>query len=522
MKIFNLKSNLISNFFKKNILFKYISSFQAYIKNIRNFVNIKKKLIDNFKQFYEKKFKINYLIFIISIIFFYYLIYLSFPGILHNKSDQNYFTDLLKKQYALEFALTPEINYSILPKPHFQINDVKIFNKKKDFQKEIAEIKRIKIYIFQNNFFKKKNLEIKSVELIQANFFIDKFDIPFFKSFFRKGFSERPMAIKRANLFYQDINKGTISFLNLKKVNINYNNKIKQDILISEGDIYNIPFNISWKQDKNKLEQTTNIKFKKIKLHISNFIKLDKKGEKNKLQIYLNRSRYIINYNLKDNIIEFLSDNSFIGNDKLTFSGKIFSDPFNFNVRSSLDSLKLKKLFANSIFLKEILSDDFILNENFNGKINFEVKKLEKNPLFNKLSLNANFVGKTLDLSYSSFINDKIANLNLKKGVLYEDNNDLIFRGNFDFIINDLKKFNNKFVIPKKNRINLKKINFEVIINLTNSDFKILKIINDSYKENEFEQIDELIYEFNSGGIKISNWIEFKNFTNKIISTYSG
>ena len=39
-----------------------------------------------------------------------------------------------------------------------------------------------------------------------------------------------------------------------------------------------------------------------------------------------------------------------------------------------------------------------------------------------------------------------------------------------------------------------------------------------AFKENEFEQIDELIYEFNSGGIKISNWIEFKNFTNKIIS----
>ena len=522
MKIFNLKSNLISNFFKKNILIKNITRFFENIKNIGNFVNIKKKIIDNFKQFYEKKFKFNYLIFIISIIFFYYLVYLSFPGILHNKSDQNYFTNLLKTQYGLEFALTPEINYSILPKPHFQINDARIFNKKKDFQKEIAEIKKIKIYIFQNNFFKKKKLKIKSVELIQTNFFFNKFDIPFLKSFFRKGFSERPMYVRSANLFYQDINKGTVSFLNLNKVYINYNDKIKQDILISEGDIYNVPFNISWKQDKNRLEQITNLKFKKIKLQVSNVTKLNSKGERNKLQIYLNRSRYIVNYDLKHNFIEFLSDNSFIGNDKFTFSGKIFSDPFNFNVESSLDSLKLKQLFSNSIFLREIFSNDFILNENFNGKINFEVKKLEKNPLFNKLNLNANFVGKTLDLSYSSFINDKIANLNLKKGLLYEDKNDLIFRGNFDFIINDLKKFNNKFVIPKKNRINLKKINFEVIINLTNSDFKILKIINDNYKENEFEQIDELIYEFNSGGIKISNWIEFKNFTNKIISTYSG
>ena len=87
MKIFNLNSNLISNFFKRNILIKNITRFFENIKNIRNFVNIK-KIIDSFRQFYQKKFKINYLIFILSIIFFYYLIYLSFPGILHNKSDQ--------------------------------------------------------------------------------------------------------------------------------------------------------------------------------------------------------------------------------------------------------------------------------------------------------------------------------------------------------------------------------------------------------------------------------------------------
>ena len=63
------------------------------------------------------------------------------------------------------------------------------------------------------------------------------------------------LLIKRANLFYQDINKKTISFIKFKKINMNYNNKIKQDILISEGRIFNIPFNITWKQDKNKLEK---------------------------------------------------------------------------------------------------------------------------------------------------------------------------------------------------------------------------------------------------------------------------
>ena len=60
------------------------------------------------------------------------------------------------------------------------------------------------------------------------------------------------------------------------------------------------------------------------------------------------------------------------------------------------------------------------------------------------------------------------------------------------------------------------------MVNFTNSEFKILKIVNDNFKDKEFQEIDDLIYEFNSGGIKITNWIEFKIFTNKIISSYSG
>ena len=97
-----------------------------------------------------------------------------------------------------------------------------------------------------------------------------------------------------------------------------------------------------------------------------------------------------------------------------------------------------------------------------------------------------------------------------------------MFRGNVDFVINNIDKLYNKFVVPKKNRNEFKNINFEVIINLTTNEFKILKITNENFKDKEFEGIDELIYEFNSGGIKISNWIEFKIFANKIISSYAG
>tara|TARA_B100000123_G_scaffold162047_1_gene120003 strand:- start:270 stop:962 length:693 start_codon:yes stop_codon:yes gene_type:complete len=230
----------------------------------------------------------------------------------------------------------------------------------------------------------------------------------------------------------------------------------------------------------------------------------------------------MIDYDLNNKKVNFVSNNSFIGNNKITFSGKIFFDPFNFNIDSSLDSIKLKRLIFKNMFIKEILSNEFFLNENFNGLINLNIGKLEKNPLFDSLNINANFAGQTIDLSNSVLSNKKIANLILKKGILFEQKNNLIFKGNLEFVINDLNKLFNKFVVPKKNRKDFNKINFEIMVNLTNSEFKILKIVNDNFKDKEFQEIDDLIYEFNSGGIKITNWIEFKIFTNKIISSYSG
>ena len=136
---------------------------------------------------------------------------------------------------------------------------------------------------------------------------------------------------------------------------------------------------MSWKQDLE--EQITNIKLKKIKLQILNTNNIIDGDEQSKLQVYLNRSRFLINYDLKDKIINFISTNSFIGNDKLLFDGKIFLDPFNIEIESSLDSLKLNKIVKNFLFFKEFISSDFILNENFNGKINLDILKLEKHPL---------------------------------------------------------------------------------------------------------------------------------------------
>ena len=101
MKTFIKKFNILI----KKIIFK--------VENITN----NKSQISNFNK---------YLITFISLLFF-YLFYLSIP-ILYNKlSIQNNIENQLSKEFGINFSVSSDITYRILPAPHFLFKDSKIF-----------------------------------------------------------------------------------------------------------------------------------------------------------------------------------------------------------------------------------------------------------------------------------------------------------------------------------------------------------------------------------------------------------
>ena len=121
MKKFKIQSFLQKNFFKKNILNKMFSKFFSIFNMSKSswkigFNQLNKKNIENY---ISEKFQLNYALFVLSIVFFLYLLYLSIPGIVISENIQKELEEKLKKEYNLDFALTPDIDYSILPKPHY-------------------------------------------------------------------------------------------------------------------------------------------------------------------------------------------------------------------------------------------------------------------------------------------------------------------------------------------------------------------------------------------------------------------
>ena len=521
MKKFKIQSFLQKNFSRKNILNKLFSNFFTLFNMPKNawknsFNQLKKKNIENY---ISEKFQLNYALFVLSIVFFLYLLYLSIPGIVISENIQKELEGKLKKEYNLDFALTPDINYSILPKPHYIINDVVIFTEKTGYQKEFSQIKKLKIFINQNNFFKMNNV-IKNVEIKEANFFIENSDFNFINNFLDNGFSKKNIKILKSKIFYKSNEGQIVSFFTLENILISHDEFNKENSIISKGKIFNIPFIFEWKYDENLNEKITKVKLNPLKLSLLN---KSKKGDKDKnLKISFKRSKLNFDYFLDKDSVIIKSNSSFLGTNKIDYNGKINLEPFDFQIESQIEKFDLKKIIPNKNILNEIFSKEFLLNENFNGRLAIKSSNLSNGSFFNEILINSNYVGEKIELSNSKLFNKKIGGLNLDYGNIYLEENDVLFKGKFRFEIFDKNKFYRKFLVSKKNQKDLEKVYFGLIYNLSKFDAKIFFISLNDDKPEMSDNLDNLIYSFNNSSITVNNWISLRSFINKIISSYSG
>ena len=95
----------------------------------------------------------------------------------------------------------------------------------------------------------------------------------------------------------------------------------------------------------------------------------------------------------------------------------------------------------------------------------------------------------------------------------------LIFNGNFVFDILSKNEFYRLFQIGKKNRKEIKNFYFNIEYNFTKKEFKISNLIFDPGKIKAEEELTEMLDSY-IRSLKINNWIDFKNFVQKIFVDY--
>ena len=76
-------------------------------------------------------------------------------------TNRGYKTPLEKKlikDFKINFSISSNISYNILPSPHFLIKNAKILNDNNENPSALSEIKKLKIFISQKNLFNKEKI----------------------------------------------------------------------------------------------------------------------------------------------------------------------------------------------------------------------------------------------------------------------------------------------------------------------------------------------------------------------------
>ena len=137
---------------------------------------------------------------------------------------------------------------------------------------------------------------------------------------------------------------------------------------------------------------------------------------------------------------------------------------------------------------------------NFNGNLKINLNQIN-NRLFENLELNINFLEEKINLNKSSLNLKKIGKINFSDPNIYEKNQKIFVNSKITFDVYDQQELYKKFLIPRQNRIDLKKVYFELEYNIDEgsyylSDINFTKNIEQTdnfYEINNFQQLNTVI-----------------------------
>ena len=128
-----------------------------------------------------------------------------------------------------------------------------------------------------------------------------------------------------------------------------------------------------------------------------------------------------------------------------------------------------------------------------------------------------------INFNNSYLVSDKVGILNLYSSSLNVINGEMVFTGRFKFEIKDQEGFYKVFQISKSTRKPVTNIFFDINFNLFNNEITIKNFQFNELKYESSDAIKSILNEYNNNEKnKTKNWIDIKNFTNKLFRIYEG
>ena len=493
---------------------------QQIIKNFTNLINktilkVKNKTNNNFKISNFNKF----FIFIISWLFL-YLFYLLIPTLYDKTWVQSRVEIKLFDEFKINISTSSDFVYRILPSPHFLIKDSKMLLDDSEKISSIADIKNLKVFIAQNNFFEKEKIKIKKVIIDQANFSLKKDSIKLLNETSNNKFSTKNIKINNSKIFFKDSFDETISIVKVYSANLYFDDIELLNLVNFTGESFNVPFSLNFKNTIDSLEnKKINIKAKSLKLDVFNESKrINKNLISGQNTISFFNSKINTKYNVKKKLIDFESGISKIKNSEINYNGQLVIDPFDLTLNVNLNNYKFSKLKKALSILIEIASTELLFNENISANTSINMHSDERGDFFKDLVINFNIINGSINFNNTLLTRKDVLLLKLDNSALFLKDSKLILNTDVKIQILDINPLFSILQTNKRHRKEIKNIFINLNYDFLNNKIKFNKIrIDNNDVGDRFLNVVEEFDETN-----INNLIKNRRVFNKLFSVYEG
>ena len=434
----------------------------------------------------------SFVFYVSSFVLLTLFIYLGIPFFFDYKNNQSDLERKIFENFDLNLSITSKVKYNIFPSPRLNLKDVEFLGFTES-SKNIGSVKKVILKIPFKRLVSLKKLDFDSIELIDAAINIKISEINNFKNYLNNRVREKPIQLTKSKINL--LNKTKLLFnIDIKKLRISGKSLFNK--LDLKGRIFDTKIEINY-QNKNfnkNSEKNVEIWLPEIGLNSKLSINPDKKNNETiygKVNIFFPSNQIYLDYILRNKIFN-------ISSSRLTnnyFKGRLFGDlilfPFStFDLKLDIDLLKFKNIL-NSRFINnnKFLSQLIPINKKINGNIIINVDKVASSSnIINSGNANLEFKNSVLIVKEIKLIINKIGNIKFA-GKIFQQKKKKVFIFNTKINLDNPEIFYSRFLIPKKNRIDLVPINLLGKINLESYEIKLDKI----YLENALnqEELDE-------------------------------
>jgi hypothetical protein len=492
-------------------------------KFVKKFNNLVKKTIFKVENKTNNKFIISsfnkYLIILISFLFI-YLFYLLIPLLYTKDWIQNNIESKIFNEFKINVSASADISYRILPSPHFLIKNSKILMDSSTSQKNIAEVKNLKVFINQKNFFDKELIDLTKLTIDNANFFLLRNELKILNDFSNNQFSSKKIKINNSNIFFKDNLGEIITIIKIDKSILFFDSEKQLNLFDLKGNVFGFKFKFDFEsKNDSSINRKINLKAKSLKLDIINESIFENDSFKNGYNVisFLN-SLIKTKYDVKEKVIIFESDNSRLNSSKIYYKGELSINPFDLNLNIDLGKYKISQLFSFNHIIKEFIKTGLLFNENLSLDISLIAKTNTLDKFFESVKINFNIINGKLNLDNTKFVNDKIGLMELSNSSLFLKNNELILNTDILFTIKDTKPLFSLLNTSKNSRKEIKNIlvnlNYDFLAN--EIDFNKVKIDNTEVSDQFLNVLEGFIDN------EKNNPIKSKLLLNKLLNIYAG